>query len=586
MDVIAEEDKYLAQIRGNTVPEWEDEFEFLTWLLNEMQLSPGRKLIRFDETLPYGPDNCMLWDKMYKLEDTLYQTTGIKFAKKHREMRRSHGEDVWGSEWKDIRKFVHWAQQHQKEIPFHASLKPMDKRKPLAPDNVYFQVGPKEKVPARDARCTLLNKQMKKISQEIGVNFISRYESMKSRHTIDPAIWPKDDFYAWANEQYEQGLLYPQMHLHKIDRSLPLSRENVYTSWRKEGNGTHGMAFTKLYRKWSYFVKAYQKEATEKIPFEEFMEHALIVRKYQLNQELRVEQENEKVSLKDVYFKNTKDYDDINRICQVYRTIPADENAFSGLMEFMEWTIRSGYTSWKEFRKVKEGMYSQNTCVWDLFSEEAYSRHYNKLTKMIERSKNLDYLYRKRANLKTAAGITKEWEDVEAFRLWCRLHQVDETTVIQRKDKTKPFGPDNVILGKKSESPEAERRHPLYRRYIDLKKLGNGAIDWKDVQTFGRWYEKHGVAECILKRINTKKPFGPKNVVVVRPNVTKELRKQVMYQRFTQLVGYEHGIDHWGGYENFMEWCRMHQIDETFRFQRIDTAKPFTPDNIRIPKVA
>lgn len=586
MNVIAEEDKYLAQVRGNTVPEWEDEFEFLTWLLNEMQLSPGRKLIRFDETLPYGPDNCMLWDRMYKLEDALYQTTGIKFAKKHREMKKSHGEDVWGSEWKDVRKFVHWAQQHQKEIPFHAYLKPVDKTKPLAPDNVCFQVGAKKKEPVRDAGHTLLIRQMMAISQEVGVNFISRYASMKSRNTIDPDAWPKDDFYAWANEQYERGLLYPQMHLHKIDRSLPLSRDNVYASWRKEGNGTHGMAFTKLYRKWRYFVNAYRKELSGEIPFEEFMEHALVVRKYQPNQELSVEQEGKGISLKDVYFKDTEDYDDINRICLAYRTIPADENAFSGLMEFMEWTIRSGYTSWKEFRKVKEGVYSPNTCVWDLFSEESYCRHYNKINKMIERSKKQDYLYRKRANLKAAAGITKEWEDVDAFRLWCRLHQVDETTVVQRKDKAKPFGPDNVILGKKSESTETERRHPLYGRYKDLKRLGNGAIGWKDVRAFGRWYEKQDAAGCILKRIDTQKPFGPKNVVVVRPDATKELRKQIMYQRFTQLVGYEHGTDHWGGYENFLEWCSMHQIDETFRFRRIDTKKPFTPDNIRLPKAA
>ena len=320
MNVIAEEDRYLAQIRGNTVPEWEDEFEFLKWLQNETQISPGRELIRFDETLPYGPDNCMLWGKMYQLDEALYQTTGVKFAKKHREMKRIHGEDVWGSEWKDVRKFVHWAQQHQKEIPFHAYLKPVDKTKPLAPDNVYFQVGAKKKEPARDAGHTLLIRQMMAISQDTGINFISRYASMKSRNTIDPDAWPKDDFYAWANEQYEWGLLYPQMHLHKIDRSLPLSRDNVYASWRKEGNSTHGMTFTKLYRKWHYFVKAYREELSGEIPFEEFIEHALAVRKYQPNQELSVEQEGKGISLKDVYFKDTEDYDDINRICLAYRT--------------------------------------------------------------------------------------------------------------------------------------------------------------------------------------------------------------------------------------------------------------------------
>lgn len=102
-----------------------------------------------------------------------------------------------------------------------------------------------------------------------------------------------------------------------------------------------------------------------------FMEHAITNRDYQLNKSLFIQFPHEQITLEQVGFLDMNSYCDINRICRIYQEIPREQNDFGNLDDFMDWTIRSGYHTQSEFRKVIDGnLYSAKTCVWDRFTRK------------------------------------------------------------------------------------------------------------------------------------------------------------------------------------------------------------------------
>lgn len=577
---------YLSLIKGKCVAEWEDETTFFSWLQTEMELTPGRKLIRFTAELPYGPENCMLDGSPEEVKAALLEKFGCDPLLHRRYFIVKYGKQAISDEWKSRKRFICWLFHYEGEISPSAKLCRMREESPLSPSNFCFMEKKKEKEYKIPLERRELYRKIDEIRKDIGINFLARYNASAARSVIDPAIWPKEDFLKWACELYDQDVLYPGMHMHKIDPELPFARGNVYFSWRKESKRSHGMSFTKLYEKWGFFRQYYKDRLDTDVPFEDFMEHALVVRGYQLNQELRTEAKGETVTLENVYFVDTEFYDDVNRVCSAYSMIPREENGFSCLMEFMEWSIRSGYTDYKDFRKVGEGVYSPKTCVWDIFTQENYEKHYRDISPMVEGAKKMDFIYRKRANLKASgAGIAKEWNDLDTFRSWCEKNRIDGTCKIVRIDKSAPYGPENVLVVR--DNPDGPYKSmPYYLKYKNLRRRENFKEDWGSYAAFHDWCDAHSVKNGdIITHIDSSLPIGPDNASVVHKGEQKPgISTQPLYKKYVSLRHLGNGSDGWGSLSAFIAWYENKKLDSSARFKRIDKSKPFGPDNVVIAK--
>lgn len=577
---------YLSLIKGKCVPEWENKTAFLSWLQTEMKLTPGRELIRFNAKLPYGPENCMLEGDPEEVKAALFGKFGCDPLLHRRNFITKYGKQAVSDEWKTRKKFTHWLFHYEGSISPNMKLCRVTEDLPLSPSNFCFMKKRKEKEYKIPLERRELYRKINEIRNDIGINFLSRYDASAARCVIDPAIWPKEDFLKWACEMYDQDLIHSGMHMHKIDPELPFTRDNVYFSWRKESKRSHGMSFTKLYEKWAFFKQYYKDRLDTDVSFEDFMEYALTVRGYQLNQELRTEVRGKTVTLDDVYFVDTAFYDDINRVCSAYSRIPSEENGFSGLMEFMEWSIRSGYTDYKDFKKVGKGPYSPKTCVWDIFTQENYEKHYRAIAPMVEGSKKMDFIYRKRANLKASgAGIAKEWDDLDTFRSWCKKHRIDETCRIVRINKEVPYGPENVLIVRNN--PEGSYQSmPYYLRYKNLRRRENFQEGWGSYAAFHDWCDAHSVREGdTITRTDRSLPIGPDNASVVHKGERKPgISTHPLYKKYASLRHAGNGSDGWGSLPAFAAWYENENLDPSVKFKRIDKSKPFGPDNVAITK--
>lgn len=440
-------DLYKMQIIDDCCDEWVVPGGFEKWLYSEMKLSAGRTLIRFDESKPYSPENCMLSGKIYVLKKPLFEKYHIDPDRTYNYIKNHYGKDAIQEAWPTVRHFIKWVQHYDKPIPYRAAFRRYDPKKPYSPENAYFTVSKKEydyKVP-RDIRA--IYRAIDKIKEETGEDYKARYFALKSRKSIDPNEWDYISYLNFIKANYDAGILKKGMHMNKIDRSKPFSENNVYFSYRQNGNTKHGMSYTKLYHKWSSFVSYYKNELKCSIPFEDFMNDAIYKKRYLPDKVLSVKRGNGEISLENVSFKDIGIYTDLNRICTIYRNIPDDENDFDDLLDFVNWSILSGYNEYTDFRKVKDGAYSKNTCVWDIFDTEKKKTHSKKIACLTVMSKkNCSYMKQKWYNIKNIAGVCEEWKDFSVFEKWFSENKVDRNCRLIRKDKTLPYSPENVII--------------------------------------------------------------------------------------------------------------------------------------------
>ena len=84
------------------------------------------------------------------------------------------------------------------------------------------------------------------------------------------------------------------------------------------------------------------------------------------------------------------------------------------------------------------------------FTEEGKKQHSAMISEATAPKRRMDYIYRKRANWKAVAGVSGGFEDIEFFRKWCKRHKIGPGSCVYRRDKNKPYSPDNVIIIKKS----------------------------------------------------------------------------------------------------------------------------------------
>lgn len=357
------------QIRGFSVDQWKNDSKaFLTWLAEESHYSDGKKLIQLNPFEPYGPDNCMLAGNLKKLYAPINSKHGTDFAVLYNEIGK---EGMLCKEWSTTHAFLHWLQHHEHELPDNVTIERIDTSKEYGPTNCRFisrTAGTGQKMASVDEKIKIVLH----LGERCRSNPYRKYRILIEKGDIDARVWPPESFLDWVIEKGIHGELAP--HLKRLDQSKPYSSYNAYFSW-KAGGTKHGMSNTKLYRKYLYFMRRYQERILpeDQLPFEEFMEIALKEKDYQLNSRMRVHGSVGSISMGNVEFvENEDDMEDIIRICSMYQEIPKAENQFGGLMNFMEWTIRQGYQSWMEFRKIGPGCYSPNTCAWDVFTEEGY----------------------------------------------------------------------------------------------------------------------------------------------------------------------------------------------------------------------
>lgn len=359
------------QIRAFSVPQWKgDSKAFLSWLDKESHYSEGKNLIQLNPFEPYGPDNCMLSGDLKELYAPINQKHSTNFPALYDEMGRN---GKLCKEWSTIHAFLHWLQHHEYELPDHVVITRIDASKDYSPSNCYF-VHETEGIKQEEHHISVDEKI--EISCYLGercaINPDYKYKSLLQKGDIDADVWTFENYLDWVIEKGIHGELAP--YFKRVDKSKSYSPDNAYFSWKAEGR-THGMSNTKLYQKYCYFTKHYHEKILPdaQVTFEEFMEIALKEKDYQLNSRIKVHSSSDYISMENIEFiENTNDMDDIIRICNLYQEIPQDQNQFGGLMKFMEWTIRQGYQSWMEFRKIGSDYYSPQTCVWDVFTEAGY----------------------------------------------------------------------------------------------------------------------------------------------------------------------------------------------------------------------
>lgn len=359
---------YYTQIKESVVEEWREKEAFLEWLDRESRLSAGRKLIRFQRTEPYGPDNCMLGGPLDVISGALEKTYGIDFVRIYRRVAVSGKEYGIAEEWNTLYKFLSWVQHNGGVIPAGSRLYRLNAKGPFTPRNCRFSPG--SLTVGNHCLEEELLRKMEIVQKRTGQKIESRYRYHAGRGTLCRQEWPFPEFCRWVIERYEKGEWEPGMYLNRIDAGQTYRPDNAYFSFGTNSRKLHGMSQTKLYYKYIYVSTYYKDHLKDRISFQEFMEHAIKSRDYQLNKRLFIQFPHEQITLEQIGFLDTSSYHDINRICSIYQGIPRSQNDFGNLDDFMEWTIRSGYNAQSDFRKVIEGhSFSPKTCVWDRFTK-------------------------------------------------------------------------------------------------------------------------------------------------------------------------------------------------------------------------
>lgn len=290
-------------------------------------------------------------------------------------------EEQMVDEWKNHPdRFFQWVLKQMEEQPGD-KLRVIHKGMPMGPDNCRITT-----VQGHTEQDPLIKKAIE-MAAPFRFNPYNKYRTLVRLGEVDPDKWTMQAFCRWTIAHIKKGEIAP--YLNRLDISKPYSPTNCYFSFRPRNGRSHGMSKTHLYSKWTYFSGHYKELLTSPVSLQDFMDYALGEGGYQLKCGIKVKKTGLKMTVRNIRFLSVDDYTHINRIMSVYRDIPIEQNGFRNPKEFIAWTIQSGYSEWMDFKKVGRGKYSEKTCVWDIFTEEAY---------VASRGRRTYKIYKKAAN--------------------------------------------------------------------------------------------------------------------------------------------------------------------------------------------
>ena len=187
------------------------------------------------------------------------------------------------------------------------------------------------------------------------------------------------------------------------------------------------------------------------------------------------------------------------------------------------------------------------------------------------------------AGMRRNGGVTADWGDCRAFELWCREHHVEPGDRLRRVDTSRPWGPDNIKdIQRKATHVSGS---PYYDRWTSMHHDADVDPEWDDFRVFELWCrERHVEPGDRLRRVDTSSPWGPGNVEVGRRDDPAPTESPY-YKRWSAMRRQGGVRSEWGRLREFERWCLEHRIDPADRLHRVDTSRPWGPDNVEIDHV-
>ena len=187
------------------------------------------------------------------------------------------------------------------------------------------------------------------------------------------------------------------------------------------------------------------------------------------------------------------------------------------------------------------------------------------------------------AGMHRNGGVTADWGDYRAFELWCREHHVEPGDRLSRVDTSSPWGPGNVKDIQRKGTHVSES--PYYDRWTSMHHDADVDPEWDDFRVFELWCrERHVEPGDRLRRVDTSSPWGPGNVEVGRRDDPAPTESPY-YKRWSAMRRQGGVRSEWGRLREFERWCLEHRIDPADRLHRVDTSRPWGPDNVEIDHV-
>ena len=187
------------------------------------------------------------------------------------------------------------------------------------------------------------------------------------------------------------------------------------------------------------------------------------------------------------------------------------------------------------------------------------------------------------AGMRRNGGVTADWGDYRAFELWCREHHVEPGDRLRRVDTSRPWGPGNIKdIQRKAAHVSGS---PYYDRWTSMHHDADVDPEWDDFRVFELWCrERHVEPGDRLRRVDTSSPWGPGNVEVGRRDDPAPTESPY-YKRWSAMRRQGGVRSEWGRLREFERWCLEHRIDPADRLHRVDTSRPWGPDNVEIDHV-
>lgn len=284
---------------------------------------------------------------------------------------------------------------------------------------------------------------LKDVSKAMGFQdnyFKTKYQNMVRFHLLDQEAFSQEEYVKVIFNAVSNGSLVRGMYPNRIDETKPFSVKNIYFSFRKkartqknlttgeESDGTcHARNFL---RNWEPM-----KQEAKLAGYENHIEDYFL------------EKEDPRMAQK----RNSLAWH-IVRLAKAY-----PETGFANFEEFVEWSVKHGYSEFTEFQQVLDGASGPNTCVWDYFSEASYQEFWTKTDqdRVAAYHENRDRFYTLMNNLKQHMKICDDFlNDWTLFKKECFSHGY---TVADRRDSVirhhvmcidpaKPLGPGNFRI--------------------------------------------------------------------------------------------------------------------------------------------
>lgn len=277
------------------------------------------------------------------------------------------------------------------------------------------------------------------ISRAINVDLKGRYNRLFKEGKLTFESFPPAEYVAVVKEGYANGDITEDCGFWRIHDDQPYSRTNFYASKRKKWRRRANLDSRKV------------SAGKSKSPVCDQWE---LVKKYYAGHMSAY------ASIEECFFDNTSAEGlnshgsfawNIARIYRVWKRIPESANDFGNFEAFADWSIQNGYTTFTSFKKVLDGRYSPDTCVWDFFTNIERLAHRAKwdVEKQTEFNNHVDHYKTKMYALRHRGPVCEMWfKDFTTFKRWCVDNNVERGDSILRKDKSIPFGPGNCYVRK------------------------------------------------------------------------------------------------------------------------------------------